>query len=86
MDLWSVGCVFFEIMSLFPLFPGTNELDQINKIHNIMGTPDMKILMKFKKQASHMDFNFQHKEGTGIDKLIPHATEECRDLIKKFLI
>jgi len=39
MDLWGVGCVFFEIVSLYPLFPGTNELDQIHKIHNILGTP-----------------------------------------------
>eukprot|EP00960_Hanusia_phi_P026726 746424-Hanusia_phi.AAC.4 len=22
MDLWGVGCVFFEIISLYPLFPG----------------------------------------------------------------
>jgi serine/threonine protein kinase len=27
MDLWGVGCVFFEVLCLFPLFPGTNELD-----------------------------------------------------------
>ena len=39
MDIWGVGCVFFEVLSLFPLFPGDNELDQIHKIHNILGTP-----------------------------------------------
>jgi len=39
MDIWGVGCVLFEILSLFPLFPGDNELDQINKIHNVLGTP-----------------------------------------------
>jgi renal tumor antigen len=38
MDMWGVGCVFFEVLSLYPLFPGTNELDQINKIHNVIGT------------------------------------------------
>ena len=27
MDLWGVGCVMFEIIALFPLFPGNNELD-----------------------------------------------------------
>jgi renal tumor antigen len=27
MDLWGVGSVMFEIISLFPLFPGKNELD-----------------------------------------------------------
>jgi renal tumor antigen len=45
MDMWGVGCVFFEIVSLFPLFPGTNELDQIQKIHNIIGTPPADLLV-----------------------------------------
>jgi renal tumor antigen len=49
MDLWGVGCVFFEIVTLFPLFPGDNELDQINKIHNILGTPNEELLNQFKK-------------------------------------
>lgn len=39
MDYWGIGCVFFEMLSLFPLFPGNNELDQVHKIHNILGTP-----------------------------------------------
>ena len=30
MDLWGVGAVMFEIISLFPLFPGENELDQVH--------------------------------------------------------
>lgn len=49
MDIWGAGCVFFEMLALFPLFPGNNELDQINKIHNIMGTPSPEILESFQK-------------------------------------
>ncbi len=49
MDIWGVGCVFFEIISLFPLFPGDNEVDQINQIHNILGTPSDSVLSQFKK-------------------------------------
>nr|XP_057946246.1 MAPK/MAK/MRK overlapping kinase-like isoform X3 [Doryrhamphus excisus] len=51
MDIWSAGCVFFEVMSLNPLFPGTNELDQIAKIHDVLGTPDQSVLRKFKQLA-----------------------------------
>jgi serine/threonine protein kinase len=29
MDMWGVGCVFFELVSLFPLFPGNDEVEQI---------------------------------------------------------
>lgn len=72
MDIWGLGCVFFEVLSLYPLFPGTNELDQVQKIHQIMGTPGTELLNHFKKKSSHMDFNFPPTEGTGIEKMIPH--------------
>lgn len=84
MDMWGIGCVFFEVLSLFPLFPGTNELDQIQKIHNIIGTPPPDLLAKLKRSV-HMNFNFPPKEGTGIDRLIPNAPPECVELIKKLL-
>lgn len=86
MDLWGVGCVLFEVVSLFPLFPGTNELDQVHKIHNILGTPHAKVLERFKAHATHMEFNFPPKKGTGIEKLIPHIEKNCLDLIQKLLI
>lgn len=85
MDTWGVGCVLFEIVALFPLFPGKNELDQIKKIHNIIGTPGPDKLQEFQKLATHMEVKFAKREGTGIDSLIPNASEMCRDLIKKLL-
>lgn len=27
MDIWGAGCIMFEILSLFPLFPGDNEVN-----------------------------------------------------------
>ena len=57
---------------------GTNELDQIQKIHNIIGTPPAELLAKMKQRSQHMDFNFPAREGTGIAKLIPHASAGSR--------
>jgi len=86
MDLWGVGCVFFEITSLYPLFPGTNELDQINRVHQILGTPPEKVMQKFKqKGAAHLDFNYPSLKPTGIAKLIPHAPPDAVDLMQKLL-
>lgn len=86
MDLFAAGCVWFEIVALFPLFPGQNEMDQIQKIHNVLGTPSPDLLAsKFKRNASHMDFNFPEKKGTGIERLIPHAEAECVELMQKLL-
>jgi len=86
MDLFAVGCVWFEVVALFPLFPGQNEMDQIQKIHNILGTPPAELLArKFKRNASHMDFNFPDKKGTGIERLVPHAAPELVELMRKLL-
>jgi len=86
MDLFAVGCVWFEVVALFPLFPGQNEMDQIQKIHNILGTPPAELLArKFKRNASHMDFNFPEKKGTGIERLVPHAAPELVELMKKLI-
>jgi len=39
-DMWSVGCVFGELLTLKPLFPGKAEIDQINRIFKELGTPN----------------------------------------------
>ncbi|OUM65254.1 hypothetical protein PIROE2DRAFT_60173 [Piromyces sp. E2] len=31
-DMWSIGCIFAELVNKAPLFPGTTEIEQINKV------------------------------------------------------
>ena len=38
MDMWSVGCIFGELLTQKPLFPGKSEIDQINKVFKV-GAP-----------------------------------------------
>ncbi|GCC25337.1 hypothetical protein chiPu_0003747 [Chiloscyllium punctatum] len=61
MDIWSTGCVFYEITSLQPLFPGSNEVDQIAKIHEVIGTPNSETLRKFKQLAEKQAATFQRR-------------------------
>ncbi|KFR12561.1 MAPK/MAK/MRK overlapping kinase, partial [Opisthocomus hoazin] len=68
-DMWSAGCVFYEIASLQHLFPGSNELDQISKIHDVIGTPANKTLNKF-KQSRIASFDFPFKKGKGTPPLV----------------
>ncbi|KAF8031510.1 hypothetical protein BT93_D0662 [Corymbia citriodora subsp. variegata] len=39
-DVWSVGCIFAEMVNRRPLFPGDSEIDELFKIFRIMGTPN----------------------------------------------
>ena len=38
-DVWSVGCIFAEMVTNKPLFRGDSEIDQIFKIFKFHGTP-----------------------------------------------
>ncbi|CAK8578118.1 unnamed protein product [Lathyrus sativus] len=39
-DVWSVGCIFAEMINQRPLFPGDSEIDELFKIFRITGTPN----------------------------------------------
>ncbi|KAK0595067.1 hypothetical protein LWI29_003132 [Acer saccharum] len=39
-DVWSIGCIFAEMVNQKPPFPGMSEIDQLHNIFSIMGTPD----------------------------------------------
>jgi cyclin-dependent kinase len=36
-DMWSVGCIFAEMCTRKPLFPGDSEIDEIFKIFRCVG-------------------------------------------------
>jgi len=50
-----------------------------------MGTPEKKLLESFQKHATHMEFDFPEKKGTGIAKLIKHVSKSLVDLLEKLL-
>ncbi|XP_061074732.1 dual specificity tyrosine-phosphorylation-regulated kinase 4-like [Conger conger] len=38
-DMWSLGCILAELYTGYPLFSGTNEVDQLACIMEVLGTP-----------------------------------------------
>ena len=34
-DLWSVGCIFAELLTMKALWPGKSEIDQLNRIFKV---------------------------------------------------
>jgi serine/threonine protein kinase len=39
-DIWSIGCIFAEMASRYPSFPGDSEIDELFRIFQNLGTPD----------------------------------------------
>ncbi|XP_065874297.1 cyclin-dependent kinase G-2 [Euphorbia lathyris] len=48
-DMWSLGCIMAEMLSKEPLFNGKTEVDQLDKIFRILGTPNETIWPGFSK-------------------------------------
>ncbi|KAL5518749.1 hypothetical protein ACEPAH_432 [Sanghuangporus vaninii] len=38
-DMWSVGCIFGELLLKEPVFPGKNEMEQLSLIFKLLGPP-----------------------------------------------
>ena len=45
-DMWSFGCIMIELFTGFPLFPGTNEREQIQLIIDVIGMPNASVLSR----------------------------------------
>ena len=87
MDIWGLGCVFFEMLTLTPLFPGDDEIDEVNKINHILGSPNEALFNKLITKSTHcQDIVFDFEKGVGIDNFLNHVSSKCIDLIKKMLI
>jgi hypothetical protein len=44
-----------------------------------------KNLIAISRRSQHADFKFAPQDGTGIARLIPHASQACIELVNKLL-
>lgn len=38
-DIWATGCIFAELMLRVAFMQGNNDIDQLNQIFKVLGTP-----------------------------------------------
>eukprot|EP00187_Rhodella_violacea_P019815 CAMPEP_0184721454 /NCGR_PEP_ID=MMETSP0314-20130426/18504_1 /TAXON_ID=38298 /ORGANISM="Rhodella maculata, Strain CCMP 736" /LENGTH=434 /DNA_ID=CAMNT_0027185815 /DNA_START=63 /DNA_END=1367 /DNA_ORIENTATION=+ len=87
-DMWSVGCIFGEIISRGkPLFPGRNEIDLMEKIICVTGSPNPEALSKMRNPTMREKIAalpFQKPVQLGL--IFPDADPLCLDLLSKVLV
>ena len=58
LDMWSVGCIFAELLTKQVLFPGEGEIDQLRRIFQELGVPDDKKWKGYSKLPAVQRFKF----------------------------
>jgi len=87
-DMWGVGCIFYEMVSGRPLFPGSTVEDELHLIFKVLGTPTEEnwpgISGSMSEElASH---NFPPYSPEPLEKRVPRLGPTGVDLVEKFLL
>ncbi|CAO3590890.1 unnamed protein product [Absidia cylindrospora] len=83
-DLWSAGCIFAEMASGSPLFPGSSVSDQLQCIFKVLGTPTEETWPKV-SQVPEYKRDFEIYAPIQLASLLPKLDPLGIDLLKKLL-
>ncbi|KAJ3686191.1 hypothetical protein LUZ61_015355 [Rhynchospora tenuis] len=85
-DLWSLGCILAEMVSLVPLFPGVSDIDQIAKIITVLGNLNEQ---NFPGCSNLPDFNkisySKIENPSGLEACLPNRPIEEVNIVKRLL-
>ncbi|GFQ79118.1 cyclin-dependent kinase 4, partial [Trichonephila clavata] len=81
-DVWSSGCILAELYKREPLFPGENEVDQLGKIFEVIGSPKQS---EWPKDVSLPWTSFKFYKGVPFRNILPGMCPDGIDLLKRML-
>lgn len=86
LDVWSIGCIFAEMLGNKPLFPGKNYVDQLNRILAVVGSPSDEDLLAIPNEKSRKYVAaLPKRQKIPWDQQYPDATPEAISLLDKML-
>lgn len=85
-DLWSVGCIFAEMLGRKQLFPGKHYLHQLQLILTVLGTPSESVIgaIGAERVRSYVQ-SLPLRAPVPLAKLYPQAEREAVDLLAAML-
>lgn len=83
-DVWSLGCIFYEMLTKKVLFPGDSEIDQLFKIFQKLGTPNESQWEGLTRLPNYKPI-FPNWPPQDLDKLLGKFSSAA-DLLKRMLV
>ena len=87
-DIWSLGCIFGELLSKEPLLMGKNEVGQLSKIFELCGVPNEQNWPGYRKLPNAKSIRFprnQQSLGAAIQAKFPFLTAAGGSLLSSLL-
>eukprot|EP00850_Spirogloea_muscicola_P014279 SM000101S09277 [mRNA] locus=s101:318117:321397:+ [translate_table: standard] len=84
-DMWSVGCIFAELLHTKPILPGKNEVEQLNLTFQLCGSPDESVWPGVSKLPWYHQFKPERPYKRRIREVFRGFDRHALDLVERML-
>lgn len=84
-DIWSIGCIFAEMLRRKPIFPGKNTQHQLQLIISCLGFPEKEVLRSVPNDKCRKFIeSLPSSSGRALEEVVS-SSKEALDILKKTL-
>ncbi|KAK1419403.1 hypothetical protein QVD17_28570 [Tagetes erecta] len=85
-DIWSIGCIFAEMILGRPLFPGRNVVHQLDLMTDLLGTPSSESIARIRNEKARRYLNnMRKKPAVPFTHKFPNADPLALRLLERLL-
>ncbi|XP_010517835.1 PREDICTED: mitogen-activated protein kinase 20-like [Camelina sativa] len=85
-DIWSIGCIFAEVLMGKPLFPGKNVVHQLDLMTDLLGTPSLDTISRVRNEKARRYLtSMRKKPPIPFAQKFPNADPLSLKLLEKLL-